>query len=96
MARLLTFPGRPPAANVAQGPLADQALRGWASRQLVREHLARGELTDASGALARAAAEAGRAPRRLRQSLNRDLDRLAVEIGRMAARAARHEPEDAA
>ena len=84
MSRILSFPGQPSARNVAQGIHAEAALRGWAARRMMREHLRNGEIAEASASLILADSIAIKAPPAIRTSMLRDLDRLAGELGRAA------------
>lgn len=84
MSRILSFPGQPSARNVAQGIHAEAALRGWAARRMMREHLRRGEIGEASASLMLADSIAIKAPPAVRARLLRDNDRLAGDLARAA------------
>lgn len=84
MSRILSFPGQPSSRNVAQGIHAEAALRGWAARRMMREHLRKGEIAEASASLILADSIAIKAPPAIRTRMLRDLDRLAGDLGRAA------------
>lgn len=84
MGRLIDFPGAPSARNLATGLHAESALRGWAARRMVREHLRRGEIAEASASLMLADSIAVKAPPLVRTRLLRDNNRLAGDLARAA------------
>lgn len=84
MPRILSFPGQPSARNVAQGMHAESALRGWAARRMMREHLRNGEIAEAFASLILADSIAVHAPPAVRTRLLRDNARLAGDLARAA------------
>lgn len=70
---------------VSQTDLADDTLRNWARRMLIRDDVACGRYADAHAELGRLWLDAARAPARLAAVLFADHDRLAAQLRAAAA-----------